>query len=547
MLRLLPLLLLLTLPALAAPRPNILILLADDMGYSDLGSYGSEIRTPHLDALAAGGLRFTDFYNTSRCWPTRTALLSGYYPQQLRADPPKGRHPAFARLLPQDLKPLGYRSYHSGKWHVPGAPDPRKDGGFDRSYVLNDHDRFFNPKNHTEDGERVPPVKPGTDFYVTTHIVDRALDQLKDHATNHADKPFFSYVCFTSPHFPLQAPAADVAKYKDAYTKGWDAARAERVARLKALGIVDCPPADRRTETTPPWNLKDAALREQIDPGEVGRNVPWDTLTPEQQKFQAAKMAVHAAMVDRMDQEVGRLIAQLKATNALDNTVIFFASDNGASAEQINRGDRHDPAAAPGSAGSYLGLGAGWASVSNAPFALHKSYAHEGGIATPLIVHWPTGIKPESDTKSNPALNLRRTPGHVIDLVPTILEFTGAKRDIPAGGPPLPGRSLLPAFVADVNLARGVGGAGDPLYFHHINHRALRDGDWKIVALAKPTPGEGKPNDTNTPNAAWALYHLATDRGERTDLSKAHPDRVKQMAAKWEEMEKRFRKEAGEP
>ncbi|MEZ0266203.1 MAG: arylsulfatase [Phycisphaerae bacterium] len=535
------LLLVLTLPSLAAPRPNVLILLADDMGYADLGSYGSEIRTPHLDGLAAGGLRFTDFYNTSRCWPTRTALMSGYYPQQLRADPPKGRHPAFARLLPQDLKPLGYRTYHSGKWHVPGAPNSMKDGGFDRSYVINDHDRFFNPKNHTEDGAKVPPVKPGTDFYLTTHIADRALDQLKEHASKYADKPFFSYVCFTSPHFPLQAPAGDIAKYKDAYTKGWDAIRAERVARLKALGIIDCPPADRLTDTIPPWNLKEAPLREQIDPGEVGRNVPWDTLTPEQQKFQAAKMAVHAAMVDRMDQEIGRLIAQLKAMNALDNTVIFFASDNGASAEQINRGDKHTPGAALGSADSFLGLGAGWASVANAPFALHKSYTHEGGISTPLIVHWPAGIKVGADTKANPQLNLRRTPGHVIDLVPTILELTGAKRDVPAGGPPLAGVSLVPAFSSAQPLARA-----QPLYFHHINHRALRDGRWKIVSLAKPAPG-GRSNDTNAPGDAWALYDLSTDRGERNDVSSANPDLVKTMSAKWEEMEKRFRAQGGEP
>lgn len=527
-----PVALLLLVACLAAPaaaaadapaRANILLILADDMGYSDLGCYGGEIATPNLDALAAGGLRFTAFHNTGRCWPTRSAILSGYYPQQLRADPPRGPLPAWARLAPHYLKPAGYRCYHSGKWHVPGAATVLAHGGFDRSYRTEDHDRFFNPKNHLEDDVRLPPVEPNSGHYSTTFIADHAIRCLKDHAANHAGKPFFLYLAFLSPHFPLHAPPEDVARYRDRYLQGWDATRAARVKRLKDLGVFTAPPGGRDPDVLPAWNLDEQELLRRIGPGESARALPWDDLTPEQQRFQATKMAIHAAMVDRMDREVGRVIGQLKAMDALDDTLILFASDNGASAEQIIRGDGHDPALPPGSAGTFLCLGPGWAHAANAPFRLYKTYVHEGGVATPLIAHWPRGIPAAARGQ------LRRTPGHVVDVVPTILDVAGVTWTDSWNGvaaPPLAGRSLRPAFAADVALER------DPLFFHHEGHRALRDGDWKIVSL------KGR---------AWELYDLAADPAETRDLAGAHPQRVQSMAARWQELEATYRQQAGPP
>ena len=207
----------------AATKPNFLIILADDMGFSDPGCYGGEIQTPNLDRLAANGLRFTQFYNTARCWPTRSSLLTGYYAQQIGMDPPKGRLPPWTRVLPHYLKPLGYRCYHSGKWHLTGAPKPVADGGFDRSYRFEDWDRYFSPAKHFEDDRQLPPVKPDSGYYATTAFADHAISYLKDHATNHAAQPFFLYLAFISPHFPLMALPEDIARYRDRYLAGWDA------------------------------------------------------------------------------------------------------------------------------------------------------------------------------------------------------------------------------------------------------------------------------------------------------------------------------------
>src|SRR5262245_51291336 len=223
-------------------RPNIVLILADDLGFSDLGCYGGEIQTPHLDALAKDGLRFSQFYNTARCWPTRAALLTGYYAQQVRRDtipglPSGGRgaRPSWARLLPEMLRPLGYRAYHSGKWHIDGLP---VQGGFDHSYLLQDQGRFFNPRVHFEDDRKLPAVEKGTGYYATTAIADHALKCLREHAETHADRPFFHYLAFTAPHFPLHALPEDIARYRDTYRKGWDAARAERWKRIKEMKLV---------------------------------------------------------------------------------------------------------------------------------------------------------------------------------------------------------------------------------------------------------------------------------------------------------------------
>jgi arylsulfatase A-like enzyme len=442
-------------PAESAPRPNFLLILSDDMGYSDIGSYGGEIQTPHLDRLAENGLRFTGFYNTSRCWSTRAALLTGYYPQAIRRDmlPDEDRgeygmfgmssgangvRPRWARLLPAHLKQAGYRSYHSGKWHIDGDRLP---AGFDRSYSLEDHNRFFSPENHFEDDQKLPPVPQDSGYYATTHIADHAIRCLKEHAEQHANQPFFGYLAFTAPHFPLHALPEDIAIYRDRYLEGWDKLRTERLAKIRERKLLhgELPPLE--TLVFPRWNLTQQEQVEQISPHEVAFAVPWDSLTPGQQRFQATKMAIHAAMIHRMDIEIGRVLAQIDAMGALDNTVVVFLTDNGASPEQILRGDGHDPTAAPGSARSYLGLGAGWSTAANTPFRLHKSWAHEGGIRTPLIIHWPAGIRERG--------SLRHQPGHVIDMVPTFLELAGVDAPEQVEGlpvPPMHGKSLVPVL-----------------------------------------------------------------------------------------------------
>ncbi|MCC6235659.1 MAG: arylsulfatase [Verrucomicrobiales bacterium] len=504
------------------PRPpNFLLILADDLGYSDLGCYGGEIRTPNLDRLASRGLRFSQFYNTARCWPTRAALLTGYYPQQVRMDPPRGRLPSWARLLPHHLKPLGYRTYHSGKWHVMGAPRACADGGFDRSYVLEDHDRNFHPRRATEDDVALPPVDPAGGYYSTTAIADHALRCLRDHAVQHADRPFLTYLAFTVPHFPLQAPPADVARYADRYGDGWDAVADTRWRRLGRLGLAPATRAVRGPWSVPPWNLGTAALVDQIGPGEMGFAPPWETLTGEQRRFQAAKMAVHAAMVDRMDHEIGRVLEQLRQMGVLEDTVVLFASDNGASAELLNRGDRHTHDAVAGSPESFLCLGPGWSGAANTPFSRHKAWVDEGGISTPLIVQWPKGIRERGV--------IRRQVGHVIDIVPTLVELAGGdpRQVLPADAPVLPGRSLAKAWMGDGPVSR------ESLFFHHEGHRALRVGDWKIVGR-QPRPDQ------------WALYHLAEDRGETRDLAQEQPERVQWMSAEWERLSARFRADAGD-
>jgi arylsulfatase A-like enzyme len=497
--------------AAEAQRPNILLILADDMGFSDLGCYGGEIDTPNLDALAANGVRFTQFYNTARCWPTRAAILTGYYAQQVRRDTvagiksgTQGVRPPWAPLLPDMLRPLGYRTYHSGKWHLDGKP---LGSGFDHSYSLNDHDRHFAPRNHTEDDTPLPAVDPAKGgYYSTTAIADYAIRWLKDHAEHDPDRPFFEFVAFTSPHFPLQAPPEDIARYRGKYLAGWDAIREQRWERLKAMNIPGASLSAIEREVGPPYAFPEAIKK--LGPNEINRPLPWSDLSDEQREFQACKMAVHAAMVDRMDREIGRILAQLKAMGALDNTAIFFLSDNGASAEMMVRGDGHDPNAECGTGATFLSLGPGWASLANTPFRRHKTWVHEGGISTPLIVHWPKGISVKGE--------MRKTPGHVIDFVPTVMEIAGSKPPAEWKGkpvPPPPGKSLVPAFAKDVTIAR------ESIWWLHEGNRALRVGNWKIVAAGKESP--------------WELYDLSVDRSETRNWASEQPDKVKEMAAIW--------------
>jgi arylsulfatase len=491
----------------AARKPNLIVILADDLGYSDVGSYGGEIRTPQLDALANGGVRFTQFYNTSRCWPTRAAVLTGYYPQQVRRDivagvPSGNRGPrqAWAKLLPERLRAAGYRSYHSGKWHVDGRPLA---GGFDRSWEIGGgQNNFFKAAGITDDGA---PIPAASGFYVTTALADHAIACLREHAEKFSDRPFFHYLAFTAPHFPLHAPAADIARVGSRYQVGWDVLQRERSSRLKALGIAGFPLPAIERELGPPYAFPDAMTK--LGPSEVNRPVPWDSLTGAQREFQAAKMAVHAAMIEVMDREIGRVLAQVRAMGAWDDTLVLFLSDNGATAELMVRGDGHDPTAPAGSAATYLSLGPGWSSAANTPFRRHKTWVHEGGIATPLIAHWPRGIAARGE--------LRRDPGHVIDLVPTLLELAGLPAAATAGAPGFPGRSLVPAFRRDGDVKR------DFLYFDHEGNRALRVGDWKLVS-AKADGG------------AWELYDLAKDRGETRNLASERPDLVRDLASRWQ-------------
>lgn len=494
-------------------KPNVLIILADDMGFSDAGCYGGEIQTPNLDKLASNGLRYTQFYNTARCWSSRASLLTGYYAQAIRFDSligykdvklGKSTRPNWAMLLPHYLKPLGYHSYASGKWHLDGSGE---EGGFEHSYFLGGHNGFFDSKGTVEDGVSRSTKEPENGYYSTVAIADHAIKYLKEHAAKRKDAPFFQYVAFHAPHFPLHALPEDIAIYKDRYKVGWDAIRKERFALQKEKGLVAGSLSPLDEKIVPSWNLKEAALKSRIGPDEVGYAVPWDSLTVTQKEFQAAKMAVHAAMVHRMDREIGRVLEQIRAMGQLDNTLVLFASDNGASAEQIIRGLGHDPAAPIGSEKSYLGMGPGWSSASNTPFRLHKSWNHEGGIATPLIMSWPAGIKARNE--------LRTDPGHLIDIVPTILDIVGGKQADSLEGKPVPpfqGLSLVPTFTKNGALKR------DYLWWNHIGNRAVRVGDWKLVSMQ---------------NSPWELYDLSSDRSETKNLAATQPEKVKELEKQW--------------
>ncbi len=527
----------------AARKPNIIFILADDLGYSDLGCYGSEIETPNLDALAANGLRFTQFYNTARCWPSRAALMTGYYAQQVNRDP-QGPRPKWAALLPELLKGAGYKSYHSGKWHIDGKI---LDAGFSRSYHTTDHDRFFSPKHHQLDDQPLPPPAADEHYYATTATAQRALQWLSEHESDHKEQPFFLYLAFIAPHFPLQALPEDIEKYKDRYQVGWDEIRAKRWARMQQLGLVAGNLSAPEPMTAPSWNLSEEELQKRIGLGESGHAVPWKDLTAEQQAFQAQKMAVHAAMIDRMDQEIGRVFEKLRAMNAWDDTLICFASDNGASAEQIIRGDGHTIGSVPGSAQSYLGLGPGWSTVSNTPFRRHKSWNHEGGVSTPLIAHWPRRMQPRG--------TLVNDPGHLVDIAPTLLEIANVAP--PAkwneeSRPTLPGRSLVsfldltdPSKPPPKDVSRPNPGElrlpglfpsrphfglplekQKPIFFKHIENRGLRVNNWKIVASGK--------------NAPWELYDLTEDRAESKNLATEYPGTLEEMVTIWNALDAEY-------
>jgi len=481
-------------------RPNIVLIMADDMGFSDIGCFGSEIQTPNIDRLSRQGLNFTQFYNCARCCPTRASLLTGLYPHQAGVGHMTHDHnkPGYrghinhsSVTIAEALGPAGYHTLMAGKWHVGAKPGMwPADRGFDRHFgILAGSCNFFRPNPRGKlvlDREK---AETGEGFYTTDAFTDYALEFMRD-CRGRDDKPFFLYLSHNAPHWPLHAWPEDIAKYEGRYLSGWDELREERHERMKKLGVVD--PAWRlspRDRGTPPWKAVPGPLKQRM----------------------ALKMAVYAAMVDSMDQNIGRVIAQLEEMGELDNTLIMFLSDNGACHEYWAYGFDFLPGESPlrpgpiGSADSFTSYGRGWSNAGNTPFRLHKHWAHEGGIATPLIAHWPAVIKEGG--------KLTHEPGHVIDLMTTCLDMAGAEYPQEHAGrriTPLEGKSLSPVFET---------GSREPhqaIYWEHEGNRAVRQGDWKIVS---DYPG------------GWQLYNLAEDRTELNNLARKNPAKLKELAA----------------
>jgi arylsulfatase len=510
----------------AGARPNILLILADDVGWSDLGCYGGEIRTPNLDSLARGGLRFTQFYNSARCSPTRAAILTGLHPHQAGFPNLSGVLPAHCVTIPEALKPVGYRCYMVGKWHLsreiglpnadirvwgPSSPTVR---GFDEFYgMLGGYntcwkeDPFY---TRLPEGHPKRPYAPG-EFYSTDVFGDYALDFLEDGRTS--GQPWFLYLAFNAAHFPLHAREEDVTKYEKLYAQGWDQIRAVRLARQKELGLV---PQD--LQLTPRSNIP--ANQFNVRTGWADKDNPaWDSLPADRRADLTRRMAVYAAMVDRMDQAIGRLAARLKETGQFDNTIIFFLSDNGACAEWDPWG--FDEASGPknilhtgedlkkvGGPDSYVSYGSAWANACNTPFRLYKHYGHEGGINTPLIVHWPAGLQTQAGA-------ITREAGHITDFLPTVLELAGASYPQEREGRkmlPLEGASLAPVLKGGHLPSRHI-------FMEHEGNRAVREGRWKLVAL------EDKP---------WELYDLEADPTEMHNLAADRTDLVARLAQAWD-------------
>ncbi len=510
-------------------KPNIVVIMADDLGYSDLGCYGGEIETPVLDGLAANGLRFTQFYNCGRCWPTRGSILSGYYPQQINLDGKRADFPKWGHLIPHHLKQAGYRSYHTGKWHVMNVDSIISEGGFDKSYHLNSYDNHFSAKEHFLNEEKLPEIDDDPYFYSTEVITNYGIRFLKEHQEESPDSAFFLYVAYITPHFPLQAPQEEIDKYRKRYLNGWNELRDERYKRQQELGLQLGENSPFEYFVTAPWSWPEKWLKDSI-PGELRTAKPWEQLDSTEKDLHATKMAIHAAMVSRIDEEIGRIVRQLEVMGEKDNTLILFLSDNGASAEQIIRGQGHDHSQPMGCEGTYLCLGPGFSTASNTPFRRHKFWTHEGGIATPMIAHWPDSIKD--------AGALRYSMGHVVDFLPTFLDLAGVdpimeKDSIKA--PPLPGRSLIPSFLSDDQPER-------ELYFSHGGNHALRDGKWKAVIS---TDIDGR----------WQLYDMEEDRTELNNLAdkfyrfgddewkQSMANRLEEMKTRWEELDQLYQEQ----
>ena len=514
-------------------RPNIVLIMADDMGYSDIGCYGGEINTPNLDGLAAKGVRFTQFYNTARCCPTRAALMTGLYQHQAGVGHMMGDYGYDAYrgdlnnncvTIAEVLKQAGYSTYMSGKWHVtkhvkPEGPKhnwPRQ-RGFDRFFgTIHGAGSFYDPNSLTRDNTQIVPDEG---FYYTNAISDNATKFIAEHKSRSGDKPFFLYVPYTAPHWPMHALPEDIARYKGRYDGGWDALRAERHKRMIKMGLVrEDWKITPRDEGVPAW--ADAKDKEWF----------------------ARRMEVYTAMVDNLDQGVGRIIAELKKTGDFENTLIFFLADNGGCAEEYgSRGAvKPDPAkpvvlkpmgadelqtrmqpthtrdgrpvrtghgVMPGPSDTYIAYGKAWANASNTPFRRYKHWVHEGGISTPLIAHWPAQIKSQG--------KLRHQPGHLIDIMATCVDVARAEYPSQYKGnkiTPMEGKSLVPAFD-NRPIER------EAIYWEHEGNRAVRLGKWKLVSK--------HPDD-------WELYDLEADRTELNDLAEKYPEKLAGMKSLYE-------------
>ena len=532
----------------AAP-PNIILIMSDDVGYSDLGCYGGEIATPNLDSLAQGGVRFTQFYNTARCCPTRAALLTGLYAHQAgighmvdggmtKAGPAyAGELSRNAVTIAEVLKSSGYSTYMAGKWHVTKKTKPTGDAdrsnwplqrGFDRFYgTIHGAGSFFDPNTLTHDNAYISPFADPEyqpdGYYYTDAVSDHAARFVTEHRQRHAEKPFFLYVAHTAAHWPMHAKDSDIAKYKGKYDAGYEPIRAARLEKMKQLGLLD-----------PRWSVSP----QTGDWSKVG-NKEWE----------ARCMEVYAAMLDCMDQGIGRLIDTLKKNGQFENTLILYLQDNGGCAELMGRNGpfvaradsptlpplakdflqpdmipkqtrdgfpvRQGAGVMPGGADTYVGYGRDWANVSNTPFREYKHWQHEGGISTPLIAHWPAGIDAARRGK------LEKQPSHLIDIMATCVAVSGAKYPAEFAGhtiQPQEGVSLVPA-LAGVPLDRKA-----PLFWEHEGNRAIRSGDWKLVSKH---PG------------VWDLYDIAADRAEMHNLAAEKPEHVKGMSELWDAWAKR--------
>jgi arylsulfatase len=526
----------------SAPKPNILIILCDDLGFSDLGCYGGEARTPNLDRLAANGIRFRNFYNTARCSTSRMSLLTGLYPQQVMTDPKAGTPPARTDnnvFIPELLRNLGYRTYLAGKWHLGDKPDqlPRR-RGFQHVFAptkisagtISYWDR--NAWGLSSQDHEIPARTYGTnayEFYSTDAIGDYAIDFLSHHFAKKDTNAFFMFVAFNAPHFDIAVDKAITESappgqpsYMTLYAQGWDVVRSNRYQRMLTSGII------HPRHSLSPMSDSHNNGKPDIQP------VPsWSMLPPERQADLVRRMALYTASIDKVDQNVGRVLARLAAGGQLTNTLICVLSDNGACAEGGRFGwarTGSDKGKIPNHAPlldtdlaemgqpfrfDHISIGGGWANVANTPFRFYKQFVHDGGVHTPLIVHWPQGI-------SNPGRWSEQT-GHVIDLMPTLLTLAGATYPTQYNGHPvlpMEGRNLAPVFRQQPEFSRTLG-------FEHMSNRAWLEGNWKLVTKNFASV------DGSSAAHALELYDLASDPTELRNLASSQPARVKAMVQAW--------------
>ncbi len=494
----------------SADRPNIVLVMADDMGYSDLGCFGGEIKTPHLDTLATNGLRFTNFYSENMCWVSRAAMLTGIYHKTSMVD--SGLHPRCLTLA-EALRDQGYATRMSGKWHLAGKKSTSypNDRGFQDFYgILGGAASFFAPYSLSRNRRNVEHEATRDPDYYFTDAISREAVRMIDTTPN--DQPLFLYVAYTAAHWPLHARTSDIAAYQGKYAMGWDRLRKQRLARMKELGIV----------------------REDLDLSPRHPKVPaWNDT--EHKAWQQRRMEVYAAQVTSMDRGIGRIVESLKACGRLENTLFFFTVDNGGCHVEygVNRKGNYLPEKTrdgqpmrpgnvphimPGPEDTYQSYGYGWANASNTPYRLFKQFDHEGGIRTPMIAHWPQGIRSPG--------RLVQTVSHLIDIMPTVLEATGTATPGEIRGKStvnMDGHSIARTFQGQSMVGH------DTLFFHHNKGKALRHQNWKLVSAAK---------------GPWELYHLSDDPLELHDLAADKPDKVKELVAIWQSESKRLARQA---